>query len=162
MNQFKTLAEARSAYDVLAAQLADTQQKMVEMTELETQLAEWKALSTVRATENEKFRLSISQKDQEIAGLKGEKESLSEQISTLQTQVEALEKNKKTARIEARELVAASGGAPIAVDQAEIQKMQVGSEREFLQAMAKETNPAELSRLYREYNKLFRANGKTK
>ena len=37
MNQFKTLAEARSAYDALAAELADTQQKLTKMAGLESE-----------------------------------------------------------------------------------------------------------------------------
>jgi chromosome segregation ATPase len=162
MNQFKTLAEARGAYDTLAAELADTKQKLTKMPELESELAESKAFGTTTATENENFRLLIVQKDEEISALKIEKQTLSERISEFTSQIETLKKEQKTAKTHARELVAASGGAPIAVDQTEIAKMQAGNEREFLQEMAKETNPAELSRLYREYNRLFRPNGKTK
>jgi hypothetical protein len=162
MNQFKTLAEARGAYDTLAAQLADTQQKLGRMGELEADLAEAKAFGSTAATENENFRLLIVQKDEEISALKAEKVTLANLGSELQTKVDTLEKNQKSAKLHARELVAASGGAPIAIDQTEIAKMQAGNEREFLQRMAKETNPAELSRLYQEYNRLFRPNGKTK
>ena len=162
MNAFKTLAEARGAYDTLAAQLADMQAKTAGFADLEAQLAESKAFGAATATENENFRLLIVQKDEEISALKTEKQTLSEQVSEFKTELETLKKEQKTAKIHARELVAASGGAPIAIDQTEIAKMQTGSEREFLQQMAKETNPAELSRLYREYNRLFRPNGKTK
>ena len=162
MNAFKTLAEARGAYDNLAATLADMQAKTASFADLEAQLAESKAFGATTATENENFRLLIVQKDEEISALKTEKQTLSEQVSEFKTELETLKKEQKTAKIHARELVAASGGAPIAIDQTEIAKMQTGSEREFLQQMAKETNPAELSRLYREYNRLFRPNGKTK
>ena len=162
MNAFKTLAEARGAYDTLAAQLADMQAKTANFADLEAQLAESKAFGATTATENENFRLLIVQKDEEISALKAEKQTLSERISEFKTEIETLKKEQKTAKTHARELVAASGGAPIAIDQAEIAKMQAGNEREFLQQMAKETNPAELSRLYREYNRIFRPNGKTK
>jgi chromosome segregation ATPase len=159
---FKTLAEARSAYDMLAARFTDLEQKQAGMAELEAELCESKAFGATTATENENFRLLIVQKDEEISALKAEKQTLSERISEFKTEVETLKKEQKTAKTHARELVAASGGAPIAIDQAEIAKMQAGNEREFLQEMAKEMNPAELSRLYREYNRLFRPNGKTK
>src|ERR1700758_3138148 len=145
MHTFKTLAEARSAYEQLAAELAEA-----------------KASGSAAATENENFRLLIVQKDAEIAGLQRENQVFSDQVSELKSELETLQKSQKSAKIHARELVAASGGAPVAVDQAEIAKLQAGTEREFVQAMAKETNPAELSRLYREYNRLFRPNGKTK
>ena len=162
MHTFKTLAEARSAYEQLAAELAETQNKVANLAAIEAQLAEAKAFGSAAATENENFRLLIVQKDAEIAGLQRENQVFSDQVSELKSELETLQKNQKSAKIHARELVAASGGAPVAVDQAEIAKMQAGTEHEFVQAMAKETNPAELSRLYREYNRLFRPNGKTK
>src|ERR1700756_3128769 len=162
MNTFKTLAEARGAYDQLAAELAETQNKVANMAVIEAQLAEAKAFGSAGPTEKEDFRLLIVQKDAEIAGLQRENQVFSDQVSELKSELETLQKSQKSAKIHARELVAASGGAPVAVYQAEIAKMQAGTEREFGQAMAKETNPAELSRLYREYNRLFRPNGKTK
>jgi chromosome segregation ATPase len=162
MSNFKTLAEARGAYEQLAAELAEAKEKTTAMADFESRLAEAKAFGATTATENENFRLLIVQKDQEISGLKTEKEAFLDQISELKNELETLQKSQKSAKIHARELVAASGGTPIAIDQTEIAKMQAGTEREFVQAMAKETNPAELSRLYREYNRLFRPNGKTK
>ena len=80
----------------------------------------------------------------------------------LKSDVETLQKSEKTAKLHARELVAASGGAPVAVDQTEINRMQAGDEKEHLAAMAKTTDQAELNRLYREYNTIFRPNGKHK
>jgi chromosome segregation ATPase len=169
MNQFKTLAEARGAYEQLATELAETQKKTAQIAELEAQLAESKAFGSTTATENENFRLLIVQKDEEISrfqteikGFQAENAALSLKIGELGAELEASKKSQKTAKIHARELVAASGGVPIAVDQAEINRMQAGDEKEFLDEMAKTTDPAELSRLYREYNKLFRPNGKHK
>ena len=162
MNEFKTLAEARGAYQTLAAEMAEMKKETAAMADLKAELAEAKAFGSTTATENENFRLLIVQKDGEIEALKGEKTALSGQISELKSEVETLRKGQKTAKLHARELVAASGGAPVAVDQAEITRMQAGDEREHLAAMAKTTDPAELNRLYREYNKLFRPNGKHK
>jgi hypothetical protein len=162
MNEFKTLAEARGAYQALAEKLAETEQKAAKTAELEAQLTEMKAFGATSATENENFQLLIVEKDSEIAALKGENTALSGQISGLKSELETLQKSQKTAKIHARELVAASGGAPIAVDQAEINRMQIGDEKELTAAMLKTTDQAELNRMYREYNKNFRPNGKQK
>ena len=81
MNTFKTLAEARTAYQAVAAELADTQQKAAKMAELEAQLVESKVFGATMGTENENFQASIVQKDGEIEALKGEKAALSGQIS---------------------------------------------------------------------------------
>ena len=162
MNQFKTLAEARGAYEQLAAELAETQKKTSQMAEIEAQLAELKA-------GNENFKTLIVAKDEEIAGLKTEIKgfqtenvALTAQVWELKAGLETAQKSQKSARIHARELVAASGGVPIAVDAGEINRMQAGDEKEHLAQMAKTTDPTELSRLYREYNRLFRPNGKQK
>jgi len=169
MNTFKTLAEARGAYDTLAAELADTKKKLDTIAELEAQLSESKAFGLTTATENENFRLLIVQKDEEISrfqteikGFQAENATLSGQISELKTELETAQKQQKSAKLHARELVAASGGAPIAVDQAEINRMQAGDEKEYLANMAKTTDSAELNRLYKEYNRIFRPNGKQK
>jgi len=162
MNQFKTLSEARTAYEELTTKLADSEQRTARLTESESQLAQ-------AQTENENFRALIVQKDEEISrftseikGFQAENAALSGQISGLKTELETAQKQQKSAKLHARELVAATGGAPIAFDQAEINRMQAGDEKEYLAQMAKTTDQAELNRLYREYNKLFRPNGKQK
>ena len=162
MNTFKTLAEARTAYDALARDYADLDQKTAKISDLEAELAESKASLASVGTENESFRTMISLKDSEISSLNGEIAALRTDNLGLKTQVETLEKSQKTAKIQARELVAASGGTPIAVDQGEIARMQAGSEKEFLADMLKEQNPDRLNQLYNQYNKLFRSNGKKK
>jgi hypothetical protein len=162
MNEFKTLAEARNAYQTLAAEMAETQKKLTNLAELEAQLAESRAFGSTTATENENFRLLIVQKDGEIEALKGDKALFQSQISDLKSELETLQKSQKTAKLQARELVAASGGAPVAIDQAEINRMQTGDEKELTTAMLKTTDQAELNRMYREYNRNFRPNGKQK
>lgn len=162
MNQFKTLTEARGAYDELTAKLADYDQKTVRLAELESQLAEVNTFRAEAQTENDGFRTLIVQKDTEIAGLKAEQTGFLTEISGLKNELETSKKSQKSAKLHARELVAATGGAPIAVDAGEIAKMQAGDEKEYLATMAKTTDSAELNRLYREYNKLFRPNGKHK
>jgi hypothetical protein len=162
MNQFKTLSEARGAYDELTAKLVDYEQKTAKIALLESQLAEANAFRAEAQTENDGFRGLIVQKDSEIAGFQIENKALSNQVSELATELETARKQQKSAKLHARELVAASGGVPIAVDQAEINRMQAGDEKEYLAMMAKTTDQIELNRLYREYNKIFRANGKHK
>ena len=169
MNQFKTLSEARGAYEELTAKLAEAEQKTARIAELESQLAEANAFRAESQTENENFRTLIVQKDGEISrfqgeikGFQSEISALSGQVSELKTELETAQKQQKSAKLHARELVAATGGAPIAVDQAEINRMQAGDEKEYLANMAKTTDSSELNRLYREYNKLFRPNGKQK
>ena len=162
MNQFKTLSEARTAYEELTTKLADSEQRTARLTESESQLVQ-------AQTENENFRALIVQKDEEISrlggeikGFQAENAALSGQISGLKTELETAQKQQKSAKLHARELVAATGGAPIALDQAEINRMQAGDEKEYVAQMAKTTDQTELNRLYREYNKLFRPNGKQK
>lgn len=162
MNNFKTLAEARGAYDALLAELTEAKQKIAQIADLEAQLAESKAFGSTTATENENFRLLLVQKDGEISALKTDKETLSGQVGELKTELETLKKEQKTVKTAARELVAASGGVPLAVDQGEISRMQAGSQKEFRDMMLKETDQTRLNELYREYNRLFRPNGKEK
>ena len=158
MNTFKTLAEARGAYDTLAAQLAEAQEKTAAMADLEVQLAEAKSSNGILETQNRGMKTTIEQQDSELSILKSENAVLKSEISGLKDAIAGLEKTQKTAKLHARELVAASGGAPIAVDQAEIARMQAGDEKEFVARMAKEMDPHKLAQLYKEYNNLFRSN----
>jgi predicted nucleic acid-binding Zn-ribbon protein len=160
MQQFKTLADARSAYEVLEVETADLRSKVANIATLEAQLAEKTAFGSDTAKENENLRLLIVQYDQKITGLNAEKAVLKSEVTTLKTTVEALEKNQKTAKQHARDLVAASGGAPVRVDANEIHKMQAGTEAEYKALMLAERDPERLAQLYLEYNKLFRTKKK--
>jgi len=162
MNAFKTLAEARGAYDQLAQQLAEAETKTARMAELEAKLIKSEAQRETDKLAYEDLTGKIEQKDSEISSLTGEIEALKTDNSALRTQLETVQKEQKTAKIYARELVAASGGTPVAVDQAEINRMQAGDEKEFVAGMLKEHDPVRLNQLYAEYNKLYRANGKHK
>jgi predicted nucleic acid-binding Zn-ribbon protein len=156
MNAFKTLAEARSAFEALETETVELRGKANEIPQLTAQLAEAKAFSAETATENENFRALIVQKDTEIGTKTMQIEGLQTEISAFKTQVSELEKGQKTAKQHARELVAATGGAPINVDQSEINKMQAGSEAEMAKAMLAEHDPVRLGALYEEYNRLYR------
>jgi hypothetical protein len=162
MTNFKTLSEAREAYETQELQLANLREVLAKYEALDAELLEAKAFGSRTATENENFRLLIVQKDGEISALKAEKEVLDGQISEFKTQIETLGKEQKTAKTLARELVAASGGVPIAIDQAEISRMQAGDEKDFRDRMLKEQDPAVLNQLYKEYNRLFRPNGQNR
>ena len=156
MNTFKTLAEARSAFEALETETAELRSKVTEIAALQAELAETKTFMSDAMTENENFRLLIVQKDEQIAADANRFGALETENALLKTQISEFEKGQKTAKQHARELVAASGGAPVSVDQSEIQKMQVGSEAEFLKTMLAEQDPKRLGQLYEQYNQLFR------
>jgi predicted nucleic acid-binding Zn-ribbon protein len=156
VNAFKTLAEARSAFEALEAETVELRGKANEIPQITAQLAEAKAFLADATTENENFRLLIVQKDTEIGTKTVQIEGLQTEISGLKTQVSELEKGQKTAKQHARELVAATGGTPVSVDQSEINKMQAGSEAEMAKAMLAEHDPVRLGQLYEEYNRLYR------
>jgi hypothetical protein len=156
MNAFKTLAEARSAFEALETETAELRSKVATIPALQAELTETKTFMADSMTENENFRLLIIQKDEVIAAGGAHLEALKTENSALKTQLQELEKGQKTAKQHARELVAATGGAPVSVDQTEIQKMQAGSEEEYKKLMLAEHDPKRLAQLYQEYNQLFR------
>ena len=156
MNAFKTLAEARSAFDALETETTELRAKVALIPDLEGQLAESRAFETTAITEKENFNTLIVQKDQEISELKASIDASAATNLNLKNQILELEKGQKSAKQHARELVAATGGAPVNVDQTEIQKMQAGSEDEYKKLMLAEHDPKRLAQLYNEYNQLFR------
>jgi hypothetical protein len=156
MNAFKTLAEARSAFEALETETVELRGKVNEIPQITAQLAEAKAFLADATTENENFRLLIVQKDEQIAAQGIALEVVKTENVSLKTQLQELEKGQKTAKQHARELVAATGGAPVSVDQSEINKMQAGSEAEMAKAMLAEHDPVRLGQLYEEYNRLYR------
>jgi predicted RNase H-like nuclease (RuvC/YqgF family) len=156
MNAFKTLAEARSAFEALEAETVELRGKANEIPQIIAQLADAKAFLAHATTQNENFQLLIVQKDTEITAKAGEIEVLKTGYDELRAQLSELEKGQKTAKQHARELVAATGGAPVSVDQSEINKMQAGSEAEMAKAMLAEHDPVRLGQLYEEYNRLYR------
>lgn len=155
-NTFKTLTEARTAYEALELETADLRLKVAGIAAIEAQLTEAKAFLADAMHENEDFTALIVQKDGEIGVKTDQLEDAKTEIAGLRMQISELEKGKKTVKQQARELVAATGGAPVQVDQSEIAKMQAGSEAEMAKAMLAEHDPIKLGQLYDQYNQLFR------
>jgi cell division GTPase FtsZ len=156
---FKTLGDARTAYDALEAESTVLRARVAGLEALETELMQIRADSAVVLTENENLRVLVSQKELEITGFKAEIEALNTSRSAFATKVFELEKGQKTVQTAARELVAASGGVPVSVDQAEISKMQAGDAKELEAQMRAEQNPKRLGELYKQYNETFRPEG---
>jgi cell division protein FtsB len=156
---FKTLGDARTAYDALEAESTVLRARITSLEALETELVQIRADSAVALTENENLRVLVSQKDLEIGQFKAEIEGLKAANLTLKTSFSELEKGQKTVQTAARELVAASGGVPVSVDQAEISKMQAGDAKELEAQMRAEQNPRRLGELYKQYNETFRPEG---
>lgn len=154
--QFKTLAEARTAYDALSAEFVVVQGRVANLPAIEASLAESKAELAVAMTTNAGLESLVVQKDTEISGLKAENNAQGAEIMVLKTQVSELEKGQKTVQQAARELVAASGGAPLAIDQTEINKFQAGSAKEMIAEMAKTSDPVRLKQLYDQFNETYR------
>jgi predicted nucleic acid-binding Zn-ribbon protein len=157
---FKTLAEARSAFDALETETIELRARMAVIPDLEAQLAECRGWQATAIIEEERFKALIGQKDAEISELKSSIDASAATNLALKNQISELEKGQKTAKQHARELVAATGGAPVNVDQSEIQKMQAGSEEEYKKLMLAEHDPKRLAQLYQEYNQLFRNKSK--
>jgi cell division protein FtsB len=153
---FKTLGDARTAYDALEAETTVLRARVANLEALEAESAQIKADSAVALTENQNLRDLVSQKDLEITGFKAAIEALKTANSALETKISGLEKGRKTVQTQARELVAATGGAPVSVDQAEIAKMQAGDEKELAAQMRAERDPIKLKQLYDQYNELYR------
>jgi predicted RNase H-like nuclease (RuvC/YqgF family) len=154
--QFKTLAEARTAYDALSAEMTVLQSRVANLPAIEASLAESKAELAVAMTTNAGLESLVVQKDTEITGLKTENEAFKTEVSALKTRISELEKGQKTVQQSARELVAASGGAPLVIDQTEINKFQAGSPKEIFAEMAKTTDPVRLKQLYDQFNATYR------
>jgi chromosome segregation ATPase len=156
MNVFKTLSEARSAFEQLETETADLRIKAALVPSLETELAETRGSLAGLQTEYDKLKGQNTEKDGQIAAVTAANGSLVVEVATLKNSLETLEKGQKSVKQQARELVAASGGPPLAVDQAEISKMQVGSEKELKAAMLAEHDPDKLAALYKQYNENYR------
>lgn len=154
--QFKTLAEARTAYDALSAELTVVQAQVANLPAIEASLAESKAELAVAITTNANLESLVVQKDTEIADQKGRIDVANGTISELRAQIEQLSKHQKTVQQAARELVSATGGAPLAIDHTEIGRFQAGSEQELIKEMQKTTDPVRLKQLYDQYNATYR------
>jgi len=155
---FRTLQEAREQWTAVQAEVEALRGTAANANALaaekETLQAEVGSLAgTVKELKDQIVSLekSVSDSRTENAGLQS---SLEEQ----KTKVSTLEKNAKTVKAQARELVAASAGQPLAIGSLE-EKPEL-AETDFPAAMVAEKDPVKLKALYDEYNKRFRPDKK--
>ena len=153
-NPFKNLFEAKEQFTALEAELTtlrETASKMEALqADLEATQAERDSLSGSLKEVTEKLSaaeiahsVALEVKDGEITELKAGTEVLKIKCSDL-------EKNQKSVKTQARELVAASAGAPASVDNAEVEL----TEKELVKAMAAENDSKKLAALHKQYKKI--------
>lgn len=143
---FKNLASAREEYTKLSLELSAAKERLVNLETLEAENSDLKThlesarKSITEATEQITARdASINAKDEELKILAGN-------LNVLTTRCTDLEKNAKSVKTQARELVAASAGAPAPVDNSEMEM----TEADLVKAMAAETDTKKLNALYRQ------------
>jgi chromosome segregation ATPase len=157
---FKNLAQAREEYIKLSEELAAAKEQLgrfdaleAENSDLKTQLetaqkfvadgiAQIASINATRALEQG----VIAAKDDEIKQLKAG-------LDVLKIKCTDLEKNQRSVKAQARELVAASAGAPAAVDNSEMEM----TADDIGKAMRAETDQKKIHALYRQFNKLREA-----
>lgn len=96
-------------------------------------------LKTVIEQRDEK-NLRVIALTEEIAGMQAVIDDQHEALSELK-------KNQKTANVVAREIIAASGGAPVAVDNSEMEMTEI----DLVKAMHSEKDPIRKFALYKQY-----------
>jgi hypothetical protein len=144
---FKNLASAREEYIKLSQELAAAKEALnrvetleADNSDLKTQLEQ--ALDSV-VDANDKMASKdalIKAKDEELKILAGN-------VNVLTSRCNDLEKHTKSVKAQARELVAASAGAPAPVDNSELEM----TETDLIRAMAAETDTKRLNALYRQF-----------
>jgi chromosome segregation ATPase len=144
---FKNLSTAREQYIKLVEELAVAKEAVTRVETLEADNSDLKlqlasALDSVVDANNQltSKEAAIKAKDEELKILAGN-------VNVLTTRANDLEKNAKSVKTQARELVAASAGAPAPVDNSELEMTQT----DLIRAMAAETDTKKLNALYRQF-----------
>jgi hypothetical protein len=143
---FKNLASAREEYIKLSQELAAAKEALNRVETLEADNSDLKtqlehALDSV-VDANDK----IASKDALIKAKDEELKILAGNVNVLTSRCNDLEKHTKSVKAQARELVAASAGAPAPVDNSELEM----TETDLIRAMAAETDTKRLNALYRQ------------
>jgi chromosome segregation ATPase len=143
---FKNLAQAREEYIKLSEEFAAAKEQLgkfdaldAEKSDLKMQLEKAQKSIADTAAEIVSQETALTAKDQEIKQLKAGSEML-------EVKCRDLEKNQRSVKAQARELVAASAGAPAAVDNSEMEM----TEADIAKAMRQEFDPKKLNALYRQ------------
>src|ERR1700757_4083619 len=138
---FKNLASAREEYIKLSQELAAAKEAVARVEALEADNNDLKVglESAQKAMADSMVKIAsrdalINAKDEEIKTLSGN-------VSVLTVRCADLEKTQKSVKAQARELVAASAGAPAPVDNSEMEMTQ----EDLAKAMRAETDTKRLN-----------------
>jgi chromosome segregation ATPase len=150
---FKNLASAKEEYIKLSEEFASVKEKLTQFDALEADNSELKTQleiaqkSVMDGTAQIAFRdEALSAKDTLIVAKDDEIKQLKADIDLLNVKCRDLERTQKSVKTQARELVAASAGAPAAVDNSEMEM----TETDIAKAMRQEFDPQKLNALYRQ------------
>ena len=147
---FKTLATLREEYIKLAEELAAAKEVVARTETLEIENSDLKTqLGNVQKSLEDGNAL-LASRDAFITAKDAEIKTLAGSLSVLSARCADLEKNQKSIKAQARELVAASAGPPVPVDNSEMEM----TERDLVRAMANETDTKKLNALYRQLKTL--------
>jgi len=144
---FKNLSTAREQYIKLAEELAATKETLNRLETLEADNSDLKLQLTSALDSVADANDQVTSKEAMIKAKDEELKILAGNVNILTTRCNDLEKNAKSVKAQARELVAASAGAPAPVDNSELEM----TETDLIRAMAAETDTKKLNALYRQF-----------
>jgi uncharacterized protein (DUF3084 family) len=143
---FKNLASAREEYSKLFEEAAALREKLSQFETLEAENSDLKTQLEAAFSSIAETKLQIAARDASISAKDEELKILAGNLSVLTSRCADLEKNAKSVRAQARELVAASAGAPAPVDNSEMEM----TERDIIGAMAATNDSKKMNALYRQ------------
>jgi hypothetical protein len=143
---FKNLASAREEYIKLSQELAAAKEAVARVETLEADNNDLKVCLESAQKAMADSMVQIASRDALINAKDEEIKTLSGNVSVLTVRCADLEKTQKSVKAQARELVAASAGAPAPVDNSEMEM----TETDLVRAMANETDTKKLNALYRQ------------
>ena len=150
-NPFKNLFEAKEQFTALEAELTTLRETASKMEALQADLDATKAERDQVATSfkeaNEKSAAGTAASLQMLQERDAKIEELKAGTEVLKVKCSELEKNQKSVKSQARELVAASAGAPASVDNSEVELTEV----DLVKAMRAENDPKKLAALHKQY-----------
>jgi hypothetical protein len=144
---FKNLASAREEYIKLSEELAAAKETLSRVETLEADNGDLKVQLESALKSVATGAAQIVSQDAVIKAKEEELKILAGNLNVLTLRCNDLEKNAKSVKAQARELVAASAGPPAAVDNSEMEM----SQEDLTKAMRAETDTKRLNALYRQF-----------
>jgi len=143
---FRNLASAREEYIKLAEELSAVKLVVARTEALEAENSDLKVQFENAQKSMAEITGQLASRDNLLGTKDEEIKTLSGNLSVLNVRCADLEKNAKSVKAQARELVAASAGPPAPVDNSEMEM----TENDLIRAMAAETDTKKLNALYRQ------------